>query len=117
MVNSHGQITCPTNPCCLLLTFPFSVTVGLDFLPRPEGRSGCRLRRVFHGFQEPLMPGRLTCCRPERRARFMKEGRMPILRKLQEFLEQNQVAYTHTVHPLAYTARDVAAAEHVPAHE
>ena len=42
---------------------------------------------------------------------------MPILRKLQEFLEQNQVVYTHTVHPLAYTAREVAAAEHVPAHE
>lgn len=42
---------------------------------------------------------------------------MPILRKLQEFLEQNQVAYTHTVHPLAYTAREVAAAEHVPARE
>lgn len=42
---------------------------------------------------------------------------MPILRKLQEFLEQNQVPYTHTVHPLAYTAREVAAAEHVPARE
>ncbi len=42
---------------------------------------------------------------------------MPILRKLQEFLEQNQVAYTHTVHSLAYTAREVAAAEHVPARE
>jgi len=42
---------------------------------------------------------------------------MPILTKLREFLEQNQVAYTHTVHPLAYTAREVAAAEHVPARE
>ena len=42
---------------------------------------------------------------------------MPILRKLQDFLEQNRVDYTHTVHPLAYTAREVAAAEHVPARE
>jgi Ala-tRNA(Pro) deacylase len=42
---------------------------------------------------------------------------MPILRKLQEFLEQNQTDYTHTVHPLAYTAREVASAEHVPARE
>ncbi len=42
---------------------------------------------------------------------------MPILRKLQDFLEQNQVAYTHTVHPLAYTARELATAEHVPARE
>ena len=42
---------------------------------------------------------------------------MPILRKLQEFLDQNQVEYTHTAHPLAYTAREVASVEHLPAHE
>jgi len=42
---------------------------------------------------------------------------MPILAKLREFLDQNQVDYTHTVHPLAYTAREVASAEHVPARE
>jgi len=42
---------------------------------------------------------------------------MPILRKLQEFLEQNRAEYTHTVHPLAYTAREVATAEHVPPRE
>ncbi len=42
---------------------------------------------------------------------------MPILTKLKEFLDQNGVEYTHTVHPLAYTAREVASAEHVPAHE
>ena len=41
---------------------------------------------------------------------------MPILSKLRESLDQNQVEYTHTVHPLAYTAREVASAEHVPAH-
>ena len=63
------------------------------------------------------MRSRLGCCRPERRARFVEEGHMPILRKLQDFLEQNQVAYTHTVHPLAYTAREVATAERVPARE
>ena len=42
---------------------------------------------------------------------------MPILAKLQEFLDRSGVAYTHTVHPLAYTAREVASAEHVPPHE
>jgi Ala-tRNA(Pro) deacylase len=42
---------------------------------------------------------------------------MPILTKLREFLDQNKVDYTHTVHPLAYTAKEVASAEHVPARE
>ena len=42
---------------------------------------------------------------------------MPILTKLKEFLDQNQVEYTHTIHPLAYTAREVASAEHLPARE
>lgn len=42
---------------------------------------------------------------------------MPILTKLREFLDQNEAAYTHTVHPLAYTAKEVAWAEHVPARE
>jgi Ala-tRNA(Pro) deacylase len=42
---------------------------------------------------------------------------MPFSNKLQEFLERNQVVYKHTVHPVAYTAREVAAAEHLPARE
>jgi Ala-tRNA(Pro) deacylase len=42
---------------------------------------------------------------------------MPILTKLREFLDQNHVDYTHTEHPLAYTAREVASAERVPARE
>jgi Ala-tRNA(Pro) deacylase len=42
---------------------------------------------------------------------------MPFSIKLQKFLEQNQVAFKHTVHPVAYTAREVAAAEHLPARE
>ena len=42
---------------------------------------------------------------------------MPILGKLQEFLDLSGVPYTHTVHPLAYTAREVAVAEHVPPQE
>lgn len=42
---------------------------------------------------------------------------MPILTKLREFLDQNHAEYTHTVHPLAYTAREVASAEHTPARE
>ncbi len=42
---------------------------------------------------------------------------MPVLTRLKEFLDQNKVDYTQTVHPLAYTAREVAAAEHIPARE
>ncbi len=39
---------------------------------------------------------------------------MGVLSKLQDFLDQNKVDYRHSVHPTAYTAREVAAAEHVP---
>jgi Ala-tRNA(Pro) deacylase len=42
---------------------------------------------------------------------------MALLVRLQEHLDHSGVAYTHTVHPLAYTAREVAAAEHLPAQE
>ncbi len=42
---------------------------------------------------------------------------MPILTKLREFLDQNKVEYTHTVHALAYTAREVAAAENAAPRE
>jgi len=42
---------------------------------------------------------------------------MTMLKKLQEFLDRNGVEYLHTVHPTAYTAREVAAAEHIPPHE
>ncbi len=42
---------------------------------------------------------------------------MALLARLQELLDRSGVAYTHTVHPLAYTAREVAAAEHLPVQE
>lgn len=42
---------------------------------------------------------------------------MAMLKKLEDFLAQSGVEYKHTVHPTAYTAREVASAEHVPAHE
>jgi Ala-tRNA(Pro) deacylase len=42
---------------------------------------------------------------------------MPLKEKLRAFLDRNHVEYTHSVHSLAYTAREVAAAEHVPARE
>jgi hypothetical protein len=35
---------------------------------------------------------------------------MPVMTKLREFLDQNGIKYTHTVHPLAYTAWEVARA-------
>jgi len=41
---------------------------------------------------------------------------MPMLQKLRAFLDENGVAYTQHAHPTAYTAREVASAEHVPAH-
>jgi Ala-tRNA(Pro) deacylase len=42
---------------------------------------------------------------------------MPMLPKLRDYLDQHQVGYTHTVHPLAYTAREVAVAERIPSRE
>jgi Ala-tRNA(Pro) deacylase len=42
---------------------------------------------------------------------------MAILPKLRDFLELNHIEYMHTEHPLAYTAREVASAEHVPPRE
>jgi len=42
---------------------------------------------------------------------------MPITDKLRDFLEGNHASYTHTVHPTAFTAREVASAEHLPARE
>ena len=42
---------------------------------------------------------------------------MAIPEKLRLFLDQGRVEYTHTVHPLAFTAREVASAEHIPARE
>ncbi|MBI4876487.1 MAG: YbaK/EbsC family protein [Acidobacteria bacterium] len=42
---------------------------------------------------------------------------MPILAKLREMLDASDVSYTHHVHPLAYTARELASVEHIPTHE
>ncbi len=42
---------------------------------------------------------------------------MAILERLRVFLDKNHAEYTHTEHPLAYTAREVASAEHLPARE
>ena len=39
---------------------------------------------------------------------------MPISQKLQEYLDQQQVKYQVVTHSLAYTAQEVAAAQHVP---
>jgi Ala-tRNA(Pro) deacylase len=39
---------------------------------------------------------------------------MAILRKLQEFLEENRVSYEVKSHPEAFTAQEIAAAQHVP---
>ena len=42
---------------------------------------------------------------------------MPVLGKLRSFLDSNQVEYSQTTHPTAFTAREVASAEHLPARE
>ena len=42
---------------------------------------------------------------------------MPIVERLQECLEKNQIRFTHTIHPEAYRAVEVARAEHLPPHK
>ncbi len=42
---------------------------------------------------------------------------MALLERLLDFLAQSQVAYTHHVHPTAFTAREVASMEHLPPHQ
>jgi len=42
---------------------------------------------------------------------------MPLAQKLRAFLDANFVEYKHTVHPIAYTACQVASAEHLPTRE
>jgi Ala-tRNA(Pro) deacylase len=42
---------------------------------------------------------------------------MPLLDKLRDFLNAKQAEFTLTVHPNAFTAREVAAVEHLPARE
>ena len=39
---------------------------------------------------------------------------MSIARRVKDYLEQNTVPYSHCTHRLAYTAQEVAAAQHVP---
>ena len=42
---------------------------------------------------------------------------MALLERLRVFLDENHAEYTHTTHPQAYTAREVASAEHLPNRE
>ncbi len=42
---------------------------------------------------------------------------MSIAKRVREYLEASQVPYTHCTHRLAYTAQEVAAAQHVPGRE
>jgi Ala-tRNA(Pro) deacylase len=42
---------------------------------------------------------------------------MALSEKLRVFLDQHDAEYTHTVHSLAYTAREVASVEHLPPRE
>jgi Ala-tRNA(Pro) deacylase len=42
---------------------------------------------------------------------------MPLLEKLRDFLDAHQAEFTLTAHPNAFTAREVAAVEHLPARE
>jgi len=41
---------------------------------------------------------------------------MDAVRRLLTLLDQNQVFYRHSTHPIAYTALEVATAEHLPGH-
>jgi Ala-tRNA(Pro) deacylase len=42
---------------------------------------------------------------------------MSTARRVKEYLEEKQVAYTHCTHRLAYMAQEVAAAQHIPGRE
>jgi Ala-tRNA(Pro) deacylase len=42
---------------------------------------------------------------------------MSVANRLKEYLEENKIPYTHCTHRLAYTAQEVAAAQHVPGRE
>ncbi|HLK69912.1 MAG TPA: YbaK/EbsC family protein [Bryobacteraceae bacterium] len=42
---------------------------------------------------------------------------MALLEKLRVFLGENHAAYTQTIHPQAYTARELASVEHLPNRE
>jgi Ala-tRNA(Pro) deacylase len=42
---------------------------------------------------------------------------MPMLNKLLADLDEHQVQYTRHSHPTAYTAKEVASVEHIPAHK
>jgi Ala-tRNA(Pro) deacylase len=39
---------------------------------------------------------------------------MPTLHRILSYLDSHRIAYVHDPHPVAYTAREVASAEHVP---
>jgi len=39
---------------------------------------------------------------------------MPVVRKLQEYLDQHNIKYQVLTHSLAYTAQEVAATQHIP---
>jgi Ala-tRNA(Pro) deacylase len=43
----------------------------------------------------------------------MQEVFMPISRKLKDYLDEAGVAYTHHIHPTAYTSREIAAVAHI----
>ncbi len=42
---------------------------------------------------------------------------MNMIQRCQRFLKQHGVSYAHSIHSPAYAARDVAEAEHIPAHD
>jgi len=42
---------------------------------------------------------------------------MNTLERTLEYLDQNGIDYTHSTHPVAYTAREVATVEHLPPHK
>ncbi len=39
---------------------------------------------------------------------------MAVVEKVQRYLDQSDTRYTHSIHPRAYTAKDVARVEHIP---
>src|SRR6266404_3145788 len=82
--------------------------------------AGCRLQSTpacEHGSgHRPASHGHSDRLQFPQRDSFLQGGLL-MLSRILEYLDQNKVAYSHHAHPDAYTAREVASAEHVPTHE
>jgi Ala-tRNA(Pro) deacylase len=79
--------------------------------------NGAGWRRPLASFCNTLRVDFLEGCQGRGATPPRGEKRMPMLQKLLSYLDENKVQYQRHSHPTAYTAKEVASVEHVPAHE